>query len=157
MLQVARGVAEIVRIHMKVAENEQRLQDVLNILQEAVWDWHVPSGRVRHNLQWHELLGFQPGEIAETMDAFVALIHPDDRPAVWLRMEAVRNGETGAYQSEHRMVGQSSTIWVGTAVAWLNVTNKAIQSVWSAVLPISPPITRRNFSCNTTAITLMNW
>ncbi len=109
---VLQDVTEIMHSHKHVAKNKLRLQEVLDIVQEAVWDWHVPSGCVLHNLQWYELLGLQPGEIADTVDAFAALIHPDDAPVVRQRIEALQSGKTVAYQSEHRMVGRQGTIWV---------------------------------------------
>ncbi len=112
ILIVASDLTDVVRGHEQVIESERRLREVFNITREAVWDWHVPSGRVVHNGQWYGLLGFNADEIAGTLEAFTALIHPDDKPAVWQRVEAVLRGETDAYQSEHRMVGKDRTIWV---------------------------------------------
>jgi PAS domain S-box-containing protein len=112
LLVVAQGVTKIVPGHKQLAQSEQRLQDVLNIIQEAVWDWHIPSGRIWLNRQWYELLGFQQGEIADTLDALAALIHTDDRHAVWQFIEALQNGETGVLKSEHRLIGPRGTIWV---------------------------------------------
>ena len=97
LLEVAQDVAEIVQGRRQAAKNERRLQEVLNIVQEAVWDWHIPSGRILLNRQWYELLGFQQGEISDTLDALAALIHPDDRHAVWQFIEAFQNGETGVF------------------------------------------------------------
>ena len=112
LLEVAQDVAEIVQGRRQAAKNERRLQEVLNIVQEAVWDWHIPSGRILLNRQWYELLGFQQGEISDTLDALAALIHPDDRHAVWQFIEALQNGETGVFKSEHRLMGPRGTIWV---------------------------------------------
>ena len=112
VLVVAQDITEIVRSHKQVAESEQRLSDVMNITQEAVWDWHIPSGRVLHNQQWHKVLGFQTGEIANTIDAFTSLIHQDDKPEVMQRIKALVRSETDSYQSEHRMVVPNGTIWV---------------------------------------------
>ena len=112
MLVVAHDITEIVCGHKQVAESEQRLQDVMNITQEAVWDWHVPSGRVLHNRQWYEVLGFQIGEITDTVDVFASFIHKDDKPGVMQRIDALLQGDTDSYQSEHRMVGKQGTIWV---------------------------------------------
>jgi len=112
LLVVAQDITEIVRGYKQVAESEQRLSDVMNITREVMWDWHVPSGRVMHNRQWREVLGMQTGEVNDTLGAFISLIHPDDKPLVMQRIEALLQGETDSYQSEHRMVRQHDTIWV---------------------------------------------
>ncbi len=111
-LIVATDITEVLSGQQQIIESEQRLQEVLNVTREAVWDWHVPSGRVVHNGQWYELLGFGAGEIEDTVEAFTALIHPDDKPLVCQRIDAVLKGQTDIYQSEHRMVGRHRTIWV---------------------------------------------
>jgi len=30
------------------------MRNVLEIAQEGIWDWHVPSGRVTHNARWYQ-------------------------------------------------------------------------------------------------------
>jgi PAS domain S-box-containing protein len=112
VLVVSQDVTEIIRSHKQVTESEQRLQDVMNVTSEAMWDWHIPSGRVVHNRQWYEKLGIQPSEVQDTVAVFASLIHPDDKPGVMQRLDALLQGETDSYQSEHRMVGQQGTIWV---------------------------------------------
>ena len=111
-LIVATDITEVLSGQQQIIESEQRLQEVFNVSREAVWDWHLPSGRVVHNGQWYELMGFRVGEIEDTVEGFTALIHPDDLPLVWQRIDAVLKGQTDAYQSEHRMVGRHRTIWV---------------------------------------------
>lgn len=49
ILVIAQDITDVVRSQTRVAESEQRLQHVLRITHEGVWDWHVPSGRVVHN------------------------------------------------------------------------------------------------------------
>ncbi len=112
VLVLVQDVTEIIHSHQQVVESERRLQNVLNVTREAVWDWHIPSGHVAHNPQWYEVLGFQASDIADTLDAFAALIHPDDKPGVMQRVDALLHGQTDSYQSEHRMVGKHDTLWV---------------------------------------------
>ena len=95
-----------------VVKSEERLNAVMKITREAFWDWHIPSGHMEHNRQWYEGLGLQPCVVQNTVDSFAALIHPDDKPGVMQRLDALLHGETDSYQSEHRMVGRQGTIWV---------------------------------------------
>jgi diguanylate cyclase (GGDEF)-like protein/PAS domain S-box-containing protein len=106
-------ITDIVQAQQRVADNEKLLREVLALIHEGVWDWHVPSGRVTHNAQWYASLRVAPGEVAETLDAFTRLIHPDDRDLVRQRIDALLRGETDNYYSEHRLLcGDGSEIWV---------------------------------------------
>ncbi|WP_201209908.1 PAS domain S-box protein [Rhodocyclus purpureus] len=112
VLIIAQDISLVVREQEKVAESERRLQDVLRVTREAIWDWHLPSGKVVHNRRWYEILGLDDkGEIGSFAE-FAARIHPDDRPAVRQRVDAVLKGECESYQSEHRMLGRDGSVWV---------------------------------------------
>ncbi len=113
VLVIAHDVTDLRRVGERIAESERRLRAVLEATREGVWDWHVPSGRVIHNDQWYHLLGARPGEIPETVEAFSGLIHPDDKPRVFARLDQAMRGETDAYYSEHRLLRQDGhPIWV---------------------------------------------
>jgi PAS domain S-box-containing protein len=112
ILVIAQDITDVIRSQAKVVASERRLQDVLRITREGIWDWHLPSGKVVHNTQWYELLGYGEGEIPGHVEAFVQLIHPDDQPAVQAKLQALIDGRTSLYQSEHRLLAKSGPIWV---------------------------------------------
>ena len=113
ILVIAQDITDVVRAQHKVAESEQRLQKVMEIAREGIWDWHLPSGRVLHNPQWYKTLHFEEGEVPETVAFFVQLIHPHDRQKVQQQLEEmVLHGATH-YHSEHRLLRKDGTaIWV---------------------------------------------
>ena len=112
LLILAQDITDVVRSQQKVAESENRLQTVLRLTREGIWDWDVESGQVVHNTQWYQVLGYQEGEIPPTVDAFAELIHPDDRGAVFERLQAMLDGKTEEYLSEHRIRTPQGYIWV---------------------------------------------
>jgi len=113
ILVLAQDITDVIRAQRQVTESEQRLQHVLEITREGVWDWHLPTGKVVHNRQWYETLLYSVGEVPETVEAFQALIYPDDRPATRERLENMLKGVSAAYHSEHRMVRKDGkSIWV---------------------------------------------
>ncbi|GAB4405784.1 MAG: hypothetical protein OHK0048_25700 [Rhodoferax sp.] len=113
ILVIAHDITDIITAQQQVAASERRLQDVLAATQEGIWDWHVPSGRVFHNANWYRLLGFDAGDIDDTVDAFAAHLHPEDRPAVWQKIQDLLAGRSAVYRSEHRMLCKDGTvIWV---------------------------------------------
>ncbi|MBL8941385.1 MAG: response regulator [Archangium sp.] len=112
LLVIAQDVTDVVRGQERIAESEQRLQEVLSVTHEAVWDWHVPSGRVKHNPQWYALLGLRPGDEADTVEAFATHLHPDDHDAVFARLDEVVSGRVEVYRSEHRLLTTHGVIHV---------------------------------------------
>ena len=112
LLVIAQDITDIVRSQQQVAESEQRLQEVLRITGEGVWDWDVPSGHVEHNGQWYAMLGFGEGDVPGTLEGFAQLIHPEDRDLVWQRIQTMLDGRANTYSSEHRMVTPQGVIWV---------------------------------------------
>ena len=118
----------------KRAETERRLNEVLAATGEGIWDWHIPSGRVIHNPQWHLLLHDHLEQLPGTVEAFAARLHPDDKEAVWKNLNRVLLGENKIYESEHRMIAVDGTIiWVrdrGQIVEY-ELTGKPVRMVGS--------------------------
>ncbi|MCB8748544.1 EAL domain-containing protein [Rhodoferax sp. U2-2l] len=113
ILVIAQDVTDLVTAQRQVAESEQRLQHVLGITREGIWDWHVPTNHVQHNPQWYQTLLYAESEIAPTIEAFTTLIHPDDREVVHTRIGQLISGATSAYYSEHRMLRKDGQVlWV---------------------------------------------
>lgn len=113
ILVVAQDITDLIKTQEKILKSEQRLENVLQATQEGIWDWYIPSGEVSHNLQWCVTLGYDEGELPETVDAFVNRIYPDDKEKVWEKLTAHLNGECEYYYSEHRMIRKNGDIfWV---------------------------------------------
>ncbi len=113
ILVLAQDITDMIHAQRLVAESEQRLQQVMEITREGIWDWHVPSDKVIHNRQWYATLLYAPGDIPETAEAFMALIHPEDRDMVRRRIGELIAGTRNDYHSEHRLLRKDGqAIWV---------------------------------------------
>ncbi|MFN7978384.1 MAG: PAS domain S-box protein [Vicinamibacterales bacterium] len=60
----------------------------------GTWEWHPVSGEVRFGAEWLTLLDYAADELAPTLDAALALIHPDDLDRLRQRMRAHLDGRT---------------------------------------------------------------
>ena len=92
--------------------SESRLQYVMDATGEGVWDWNLTTGQVSHNAQWCHLLGLDQSYLNHDLDAFVALLHPDDRETM---QSAIRTSLSQGVplNQEHRMVRPDGrVIWV---------------------------------------------
>lgn len=57
---------------------------------EGLWEWELDTGVAYHSPRWLELLGYAAGELPAHVDAFLELVHPDDRPR--MSVEQLRPG-----------------------------------------------------------------
>ncbi len=99
---------------------------------DGLWDWNVLTGDVYYSPRWKEIIGYEDWEIEHHIDAFAALLHPDDKARVF---EAVREHfeQKMPYQIEFRMREKSGEYrWIlarGQAI-W-DETGKAMRMAGS--------------------------
>ncbi len=68
----------------------------------SVWEWDVRNDRLSSTDASAALLGYAPGEIADSQIAWNALIHPDDVDANHAAYLRHARGETPIYEHEYR-------------------------------------------------------
>ena len=83
--------------------SEAMLRLAGNAANVFAWDWDVATGRVAWADGLERALGFPPGGFAGSIDAFRALVHPDDAPFVEASLQRAFSGETSEYRAEFRM------------------------------------------------------
>jgi PAS domain S-box-containing protein len=87
-------------------ENEERLRLVFEGSQDGFWDWEVQPGRILRSPRWAGMLGYTLAEIGHSRQAFIQLLHPDDRPMLEADYLAVANGKD-QFNLEFRMKARS--------------------------------------------------
>jgi signal transduction histidine kinase/CheY-like chemotaxis protein len=112
-----RGVISDITAHREAQraldESEAQRQAVLERLQLAIkaggigiWDLDFAAGRFVWDDQMHALYGRRPGDFSGTLEAWAALLHPDDVGAVledWTRAVETR----GTFEGEFRILRPS--------------------------------------------------
>ncbi len=113
ILVIPHDISDIVRAQEKVQESEKRLSYVLDISQEGIWDWDIPTGVVTHNMQWFLILGVMPLSLRGGIESFKKYLHPEDLEQVMTRIQAHLRGENDTYESTHRMIDDNGQVlWV---------------------------------------------
>lgn len=69
----------------------------------ALWDWHIPSGKVIFSKIWCASLGFELDELEPHVDTWKNLVHPDDMPNVWAKLKPHFEGKTERYECRNRL------------------------------------------------------
>ncbi|MDB4945167.1 MAG: Histidine kinase [Labilithrix sp.] len=109
---VGAGTALIARERLRSLASRMRLLDLTQeVGQLGTWEWTLADGSVAWSEQLYQIFGV-PSSFTPSFEAFVALIHPDDRPFVTGTIEdALKNAES--FRFNHRLLLADGTIrWV---------------------------------------------
>jgi PAS domain S-box-containing protein len=114
--------------------SEERFRVAAQCASDLVYEWDIAADRLEWLGDAERLLGYDPGEVPARMEAWVALIHPDDVERV--RAAGRLHVETGApYAVEYRVRRRDGTylIWSdrgtglknegGALVRWIGVVS----------------------------------
>jgi PAS domain S-box-containing protein len=96
--------------------SEQDIAEHLALALEAgglgTWRWDIATGVTHWDTKIAELFGLRPGEFDGTFDAWVSLLHPDDREATLRKLDEATRSRS-SYIVQHRVV------WPDGSVHWL--------------------------------------
>ncbi|HEY0709889.1 MAG TPA: PAS domain S-box protein, partial [Polyangia bacterium] len=89
------------RLAQALRESEERLRDTLAAAEVGTWEWNIPANRVTWSPNIESIFGLAPGSFAGTYEAWLALVHPDDREAIQKQVaKAIEQGTH--YEAELR-------------------------------------------------------
>ena len=105
------SLREMERLQVEFSESNQRkIQDIneyLTLILSAsdlgTWDWDLTSGHVTFDTRWIEMLGLSKDQIAPHIDAFKALVHPNDVARVELAIRNCLKHQTQKYEIYFQM------------------------------------------------------
>ncbi|MES2716585.1 MAG: diguanylate cyclase [Pseudomonadota bacterium] len=121
-LSVLSDVSEELR-HQQRQQELTALMDLAMMDADLVfWDADLRSGRMSSvNGHWHAMLGYTRDEVADTLDAWDALVHPDDATGRLLAWEAHLLGSTSTFEAEFR-VRHKRGHWV-----WMQARGRVVE------------------------------
>ncbi|HYR97290.1 MAG TPA: MASE1 domain-containing protein, partial [Candidatus Binatus sp.] len=89
--------------------SEDRLRLALGAGRMGVWDWNLGTGEVKWSENLEPIYGLTPGTFGGTVDAFRALVHPDDRELVTRAITDALEGRA-PYEVEFRNLRPDRTV-----------------------------------------------
>ena len=106
----------------KLRQSEERFFLAIRGSSDGIWDWDVKTRTVFFSDRFKEMLGYKGNELAPSVDAYQAIIHPDDRDRVNAAMARHFSRRT-QFDEEYRLLGK------GGHYRWFRVRG---QAVWNA-------------------------
>jgi len=112
--------------------SEEKFRIICRSVTDVVWDWDIGSGRLDWFGEIDRMLGYSPGEFHRTIEAWEAVIHPDDHDRVRkvLDRHVVLNEP---YDVEYRVVTRDRGIrhWRDRGLAVRDSQGKAVRMIGS--------------------------
>ncbi|HEX3775834.1 MAG TPA: PAS domain S-box protein [Polyangiaceae bacterium] len=94
-------------------QSDERLRDAMNAARMGCWEFNVEHGSLTWSPQIYEIFGLGAAEFGETLDAFLALVHPDDREYVASTIAERIAGASNDFATEHRIIcPDGTTRWI---------------------------------------------
>jgi hypothetical protein len=90
----------------RLEDLEARCRTALEITSDGFWTWNVAHDRFRPNAGLLVMLGYREGELFDGREAWLSLVHRDDRAAVGASIADHLEGRAEASFSEHRMLSR---------------------------------------------------
>jgi len=108
------------RIEEQLKLSDERLRLALDSTQIGIFEWNLPANQLYFSSGVWSMLGYLPGVIPPTPEAWTSLIHPDDLPAYRTIVERQLKGDTTFIEPEYR-VRAADGAW-----RWLYVRSKSV-------------------------------
>ncbi|MCF7912096.1 MAG: PAS domain S-box protein [Candidatus Cloacimonetes bacterium] len=118
---LARDITERKQVEAQLQASEERFKLAVEGTHDGLWDWNIQTGDIYHSERFTTMLGYEPGELPNTIAAWRDLLHPDDVKKALLKVEEYLAGKTNIYKSTFRMlckdgyyrwiIGRGKAIW----------------------------------------------
>jgi PAS domain S-box-containing protein len=90
--------------------SQERLKLALDAARMGTWNWDARTGTITWSEQFEQVFGLRPGTFGGTYEAYLALLHPEDRAFVDRVITDVLAGRNTDYSLEHRIVRPDGSI-----------------------------------------------
>jgi|GEM_PF-3901276 len=99
---LARDITERQEAEDALHMAEERYVRAVRGTSDGLWDWNLVTGEEYHSPRYQELLGYEAGEMDNTLKAFRSHVHPEDLPKV-LAAQQSHLEENAPYDVDLRM------------------------------------------------------
>jgi PAS domain S-box-containing protein len=87
----------------ELRSSQTRLALIVEEVNAGYWDWDLLTRTLYLSPEWKRQLGFDDHELINSWEEWECLLHPEDRPYVWVATEHFIAGHQQAYELEYRL------------------------------------------------------
>ncbi len=102
-LGTVQDITEQKLVWMLYEQARERLEFALHGASDGLWDWNLETNEVYYSPRWKSMLGYAENELANHLDTWKQVVHPDDRDHALQRVSDYLNGKTSKFEIEFRL------------------------------------------------------
>jgi diguanylate cyclase (GGDEF)-like protein/PAS domain S-box-containing protein len=108
--RVLRYNVERTRTREALRQSEERYALALEGSNDGLWDWQVGGQQIHLSSRWTRILGYEPAEFPDVLEAWWDRVHEDDRFRLVHEFEAyTRDATSPHFTNEHRLLHRDGT------------------------------------------------
>jgi len=107
VVEIAVRLPDVKRVETALRVTREQLELITKDADLGLWEWNVQTGQAVFNDRWVQMLGYSRDKIEAHVNAWVQLLHPQDKDAVMAALHDHLAGRTPAIEIEYRMRAQS--------------------------------------------------
>lgn len=111
ILGISHDISKRKRTEAKLLESQRRLEEAQRMAKLASWRWDPNTNKVWWSDAIYELFGL-PGQVEPSFEAFLDLLHPDDRAVAIERAQAVQTGSDMTANDLRLIRPDGKLIWI---------------------------------------------
>lgn len=127
---ISRDITEREKMEKALKRNQKSLAEAQRVAHLGNWNWDITTNELYWSDEIYRIFGLKPQEFGATYDAFLNLVHPDDRGLVKTSVNEALNNKK-PYSIDHRIVlpDGKERIVHEHAEAFFNKSGKAIRMI----------------------------
>ncbi len=107
--EIAIDVTDFKDVQKKIKQNEERYRLAQKAAEIGSWEYDLQTKEIRWSDQIEPIFGLKKGEFKGTYEAFINMVHPDDREIINREVDkCVKKGKD--YDIEHRIIQPDGSI-----------------------------------------------
>lgn len=103
-LKMNEMISSIKNSKNKINEINNRMELILNSINDGIWDWDLKTNKVFYSSQWKRILGFNDNEINDDLNEWEKRVNPNHINDVYKKINSYLNGESDIYKNEHQLI-----------------------------------------------------
>ncbi|MDY3203660.1 MAG: PAS domain S-box protein, partial [Arcobacter sp.] len=106
-------IATIKTSRLKIKEINNRLELILNSMNDGIWDWNLKTNEAYFSPQWKKMLGFNDDEIISSLEEWTKRVNSNQLEQVYKDINNYFQGKTEIYKNEHQILCKDGTYkWI---------------------------------------------
>ena len=124
---------------LRVSEN--RLKIAMEVSNDGIWDWQIASGNIYLSHRLQLMLGYEKGEMAQSIQALLEHVNPPYRVHFQASLEECRDGSNESFETEFQATKRDGeSLWI---LARVKVVERNAQGCALRLVATNTDITER--------------